>query len=657
MNAMKKKLLLTLCVIVFIIGSSTAQVIFSQDFQSTGNTIPPGWKQQNPSATPTNLGWRFGNSAGGYFGYYDVPYHGNMAYINDEDNNYPNTQLNEDTLYTPVINLSSYPKVFISFDVWYYQYSIGTATLAASTDGGKTWSTLDTNGGANGFNWRTSTYDISSLGGQPNVMLAFTYSDGGYDLLGECINYVSVYVPSSLDLGVTTQNLTFLCGKGKPYTVSGTLRNFGNSTINSMRLNYRVNGGPVVSHPLTGLNITELTNYTYSHPTSWVPSVIGTNVMKIWADSINGNNTDQNHPNDTLTATFLVIDSIQVKEPLIEEFSQASCGPCLYYSPGFYATADSAKAFCSSIHYHVNWPGRDFMNNVTQPIVAPRVSYYVVPGVPAIYIDGSGNFGYTYNGLLQEKAMGSQFKITINATYNALTNKYNVVSDIKSYGPMPAGLKAYVALTVDTIKYKNDQSQEDPQSAFEPPIGSTPGGDPDYLYPYTLNYPEVVETMMPDGNGTTLGSFTTGQTQTLNLSWTKDHAWGDSNKLWEYDSLSTHITVFVEDPVTKYVYQSANVVPTTILGVQEVSRAGNDFELFPNPATTQTAITFSLQTEQEVSIEVFNEMGEKIYSIPTEKLSAGNHVENIETKNMSAGIYFIQLISGKGTSIKKLVVQ
>jgi len=650
-----KKLLLASTLFLLVAFNSDAQVIFSQDFQSNGNSIPAGWKQQNASAAPTNLGWQFGTYAGGYFGSYDVPYHGNMAFVNDDDNNHPTTQ-NYDTLYSPIINLSSYSKIFISFDVWYYQYYIGTATLAASTDGGHTWATLDTNGGSSGFNWRTAVYDISSLGGQSNVMFAFTYSDGGYTLLGECINYVSVYVPDGLDLGITQQNLTFLCGKGNPFTVSGTLRNFGSSTIHSMRLNYSVNGAPVVSHPLTGLNIPELTNYSFTHPIPWVPSIAGNNVMKIWADSINGNNMDQNHANDTLSTTFLVMDSIQVKAPLIEEFSQASCGPCLYYAPTFDSIDDSVQTFCNTIHYHVNWPGRDFINNVTEDAIYPRVNLYVVPGVPDVYIDGSGSSTLTYNGLQKEKAIGSPFKIMINATYKPATRTYNVTTDIKSYAQLSAGLKAFVVLTVDTIKYQNDQSLEDPQYGFEPPIGGTPGGDPDNIYPYTLDFPQVVETIMPDGYGTTLGSFIPGQTQTLNLSWTKNHAWADSNKSWKYDSIGTHITVFVQDSVSKYVYQSAIAVPIITTGIEEISD-GIGFEIFPNPASQQTTIAFSLKQEQEVTIEIYSVLGENVYSIPTRTIAAGNHFETIQTKTWSPGIYFVRFRTANGTSVKKLVVE
>ena len=651
-----KKLLFVYALIILLAGNSNAQVIFSQDFQSTGNSIPAGWKQQNSAYIPTNLGWQFGNYAGGYFGYYDVPYHGNMAFINDDDNNYPTTMWNYDTLYTPIISLSSYSKVFISFDVWYYQYATGTATLAASTDSGKTWSTLDTNGGASGFNWRTATYDISSLGGQANVMLAFTYQDGGYDLLGECINYVKVYVPNDYDMAVTNQNLPFLFQTGNSYTVSGVIRNSGYQNISSMRLNYCVNGGPTISAPLSSLNIPALTNYSFTHPIQWVPSVTGNNVMKIWADSLNGNNADQDHPNDTLTAVFEVIDSIQVKAPMIEEFTQASCSPCLYYSPQLDSILDSVKTFCNPIRYHVNWPARDFMNNVTQPVVAPRVSFYTVPGVPMVYMDGKEYFDFTYSGLTKEAAIGSQFKIMLNATYNPLTNVYHVITNIKSYAQLPAGLKAYVVLTVDTMKYAQDQSLAEPQWYFEPPIGTTIGGSPDDLYPYALNYPQVVENIMPDGYGTKLGSFIPGQTQTLNLSWTKNRAWADSNKLWVYDSVGTHVTVFIQDTVSHYVYQSAVAVPVVITGMEEISSATN-FELFPNPASQQTTVAFNLKQEQEITIELYNLMGEKVYSSPIRNVSAGNHFETILTKNLSAGIYFVRFRTANGTSVKKLVVE
>src|SRR5665213_1627600 len=96
---------------------ANAQTIFSENFESS-LSIPVGWHQQLPVYDPTNQGWNVGTTIGGTLAPY-VPAHTQYAFVNDLDNNSSHA-FNRDTLYTPIINLSSCTSAFISFDYWYY---------------------------------------------------------------------------------------------------------------------------------------------------------------------------------------------------------------------------------------------------------------------------------------------------------------------------------------------------------------------------------------------------------------------------------------------------------------------------------------------------------------------------------------------------------
>jgi len=668
-----KKLLLSLSFFACAY-SSRAQIIFSENFEASQTSIPAGWKQQLPSYVPKNFGWFFDTIVSGPLGAY-IPKHSFYAFVDDADYNYPPVR-NRDSLYTPVINLSGYSHVFVSYDVWYYGYyfvnpgDFEVASLAVSTNGGLTWTRADTVGCWGGHsNWRTVVYDLSAYGNNPNVKLAFTYDDLGNNSSGEAIDNVKVYVPLLYDVGVNNSGMWYLCQTGSSNTVQGSLYNFGADTITSMRINYSVNGGATVSENLAALSIPPLQYYNLFYSTMWVPPSAGNYVIKMWADNLNGANIDQDHINDTLMVNFIVMDTFETKMPLFEEFMQASCGPCMMATPNLDSVLTNNISICNPIRYHCNFPGRDFINEVTQNAVGARLNYYGDinggTGIPDARLDGTTDISPWYVGsydIQNAASFGSPFSITVSSSFNPWNNQYSVTANITAHAAMPAGIKARAVLTVDTIKYKQDQSIENPPSDFAPPIGS--GSTADWYYPYVLNYPNVVEDIMPDPNGTRLPAFAKGQTRIINFSWIKNHAWGDSNKVWLYDSLSTTVTVFLENDSTKlagagaptkYVYQSARGSVTT--GLQNLSVQETYFDVYPNPASGDINITFRLAETQNIKIELYNLLGEKVNSVDNGKTSSGLHNLQLNTQSLNTGVYFIKLSTEVAATTKKLVIE
>ena len=347
------------------------------------------------------------------------------------------------------------------------------------------------------------------------------------------------------------------------------------------------------------------------------------------------------------------------------------------------ATA-SAGGYCNSFRYHVDWPGLDFMNNETQtPFINTRVGYYGVNGVPDGKIDGTTDVSPSNVATSDIQAAanyGSPFGITITScTYNPTTKIYNLKANIKAFGAFKESVKARVVLSVDTIKYDSNQSDEDPTSSF-------PGTNPWSYYKYVKNFAQVAEAMLPNSSGTSLGTFTVDQTQTINVSWTANHAWGSGNKIGgaatqEYDSLfpGEHMTVFLQEDqaaantqqpttsgsfpthaqsgaVTNYVYQSAQAAVSVVLGMEEISN-GVYFEMYPNPTNNVTNLAFNLNQEQDVNVAVFNMLGEKVYSVDNGKMSAGQHIITLDGSTLQSGVYLVRFTTDNVTTVKRLVIQ
>ncbi|HTB07650.1 MAG TPA: T9SS type A sorting domain-containing protein [Bacteroidia bacterium] len=346
------------------------------------------------------------------------------------------------------------------------------------------------------------------------------------------------------------------------------------------------------------------------------------------------------------------------KMVLLEEFMQASCDPCLNAAPNLDSVLTNNMNNCIPIRFHVDWPGTDYMDDETDAsFVTPRVNFYSINGVPDARMDGvfdQDPSAINSDTIQHEKAKTSPFTITITScTYNTTTNTYALAASIKAYAAVSSThLVAQTVLTIDTIKYAQDQSTEDPPSYFGPS-----GYYPLSWYQYVLNFPQVAEDMLPTSNGTTLTAFTSGQTQNISVSWKKNHPWGSSPKTYKYDSVGAHMVVFVQDNSTQYVYQANMAVPSVITGVDEVSATAGPIEIYPNPSNGLTHIMYNLDNDRNTTIEVWNMVGQKVMDVNNGMQSAGRHEVLINKGNLQPGMYFIRLVTDDGVTVQKLEIQ
>jgi hypothetical protein len=695
---MKKNTLFRLLFAVLVagaFGNTHAQTtFFYQNFETTKTAMPAGWSQQLTASAPSNNGWYFNNNmptANNGLGNYTTP-HSYYAFVDDWDYNTTYAG-NNDTLYTPSINCTGKSHVFVSYDAMFvinngYEW----ASVAASIDGGKTWTSVDTIPYSDlNLVWQDSIiFDISSIAAnQPNVKLAFTYFDGepngyGQYYQGVClaIDNVNVFTPLNYDLGATSSTLPYVMQVGKGYNFTGTEFNYGGDSITSMTMNYSVNGGTAQIDNITGITgFNSLTTYSFTHSVTFTPSSAGIYSVKFWANNLNGANVDQHHANDTLVANFLAIDSIQPKQALYELLTGQSCPYCLESAPNIDTVSTKNKAICNVLEYHLNTPGNDFMYSADSAAGDSLgwypFFYYNAQGTPQGQLDGqladpdlqNPPPNYTTPTVVNEVNWGSAFKISITScTYNSTNNTYSLSANVKAYGGFPSGLKAKVALVVDSIYYPTDWNDEIPKSGFQPPIGTTSagnGGEPDYLYPYALKYTNVVTALLPTASGTSLNAFTTGSSQTVNVSWVKNHPWSYEAKTHPYDSsATTHMVIFIQSDngisalgvPYQEVLQSASAPVTTIVGIDELKN-GIAFNMYPNPSNGNTNIVFDLSQDQNVNVSIYNLLGEQVYSISKEKMEAGHQMITVAGGNLASGMYMVKLTTDNATTTQKLIIQ
>lgn len=88
------------------------------------------------------------------------------------------------------------------------------------------------------------------------------------------------------------------------------------------------------------------------------------------------------------------------------------------------------------------------------------------------------------------------------------------------------------------------------------------------------------------------------------------------------------------------------------LSVENQAETGSDVLVFPNPFGDNINIRFAFDEEQQVSIEIFNMAGVKVYAEKTKVYSMGVHTKSIPTSSFVPGAYILN-VSG---SINKSLI-
>ena len=77
---------------------------------------------------------------------------------------------------------------------------------------------------------------------------------------------------------------------------------------------------------------------------------------------------------------------------------------------------------------------------------------------------------------------------------------------------------------------------------------------------------------------------------------------------------------------------------------------------FPNPFNPSTVIKFSLPEETNVTLKIYNLLGEKITELVNDKLEAGNYSYTWNAQSSASGVYFYELRTEKFVSFKKMIL-
>ena len=106
---------------------------------------------------------------------------------------------------------------------------------------------------------------------------------------------------------------------------------------------------------------------------------------------------------------------------------------------------------------------------------------------------------------------------------------------------------------------------------------------------------------------------------------------------------------------------NVTLTPTPLVVAVEnlTDRNPTHFELtqnYPNPFNPATTIQFSLPSAQDVVLNIYNNLGERVATLVNEPLNYGSYSYLWHAGNLPSGIYYYQLLAGPYGQVRKMIL-
>jgi hypothetical protein len=315
---------------------------------------------------------------------------------------------------------------------------------------------------------------------------------------------------------------------------------------------------------------------------------------------------------------------------IIEGFSSNTCPPCETWNDMYIPVLsnnmpnDETTPGVAVLKFQMDWPspGNDPSNNDEADT---RRGFYGVTGIPDWKIDGEDNDG-SQAAIDSYSAIPAEMEI--EAAYTVTGNDIEVTVSLTPLADLGGGSKLYIAVANKEYTY----------------TGGTTG---------ETEFHHVFRKMLPDDGAVTLGFLDANVEQTFTESYTYTTGTPDqTNNLFWDDQIE--IVVWVQKSNSKEVWNAAVAAEGT-LGIADGDNDDFGLSLYPNPANAQTSVVFDGVAGENVSISVYNALGELVKT-ENHGMRTGRQRVMLNTETYEAGMYFVKVQVGESVSTSNLMI-
>lgn len=252
----------------------------------------------------------------------------------------------------------------------------------------------------------------------------------------------------------------------------------------------------------------------------------------------------------------------------------------------------------------------------------------------------------------------------LNRAYwqGAVNNQVNLVPPITlafTYNYVPSTRQLTVNVTstaqrnIDTATIINCALTESNLISYQNCYSSCNPGAPVSNYVHK----NVVRTLLKGAIGDTLssGAWTSGTTKIKTFTTVIDAGWNVNNiEIGVFVFLATpNGTLNSQCPVLQ---TAKNSIVTNIKHNGEVAEGFNLLQNYPNPFNPTTNIKFTIPENALTILKVYNTLGSEVATLCNCELKAGAYNAGFDGSNLSSGIYYYKLTSGKHSDVKKMIL-
>ncbi|MBN1479297.1 T9SS type A sorting domain-containing protein [candidate division KSB1 bacterium] len=112
--------------------------------------------------------------------------------------------------------------------------------------------------------------------------------------------------------------------------------------------------------------------------------------------------------------------------------------------------------------------------------------------------------------------------------------------------------------------------------------------------------------------------------------------------------LMIFVAAFAEEEQAAKNDSTANKTAT----VQSFELAQN----YPNPFNPSTTIQFSIPRSADVTIEIFDLLGNRVQQLVQQRYEPGIYSVNVDAKDLPAGVYFYSMTAGDFKSMRRMTL-
>jgi hypothetical protein len=77
---------------------------------------------------------------------------------------------------------------------------------------------------------------------------------------------------------------------------------------------------------------------------------------------------------------------------------------------------------------------------------------------------------------------------------------------------------------------------------------------------------------------------------------------------------------------------------------------------YPNPFNPSTIIKYALPRSSNVSLKIYDMLGNEVKTVVNEFKTAGTYSVNFDASSLSSGVYFYKIVAGDFTDAKKMTL-